>query len=98
MNIEDLRIPCEPPCTEPYARWCGSRGRATAPSYPIFSPRLPFWTRSKVFVADRLEGDYWLSIHPLISPLPYFSMIQLKYEGSYRSRNSDVLLSVYSIS
>jgi hypothetical protein len=36
MNIKDLRIPCEPPCTEPYARWCGSRGRATAPSYPIF--------------------------------------------------------------
>jgi len=35
MNIADLRIPCEPPCTEPYARWCGSRGRATAPSYPM---------------------------------------------------------------
>ena len=40
MNIEDLRIPCEPPCTEPYARWCGSRGRATAPSYPIMILRI----------------------------------------------------------
>ena len=36
MNIADLRIPYEPPCTEPYARWCGSRGRVTAPSHPIF--------------------------------------------------------------
>ena len=31
----DLHIPCEPPCTDPYARWCGIRGRATAHSYPI---------------------------------------------------------------
>jgi RNA-directed DNA polymerase len=26
----------EPPCTEPYARWCGSWGRASAPSYLIY--------------------------------------------------------------
>ena len=24
-----------PLCTEPYARWCGSWGRVTAPSYPM---------------------------------------------------------------
>ena len=50
MNIADLRIPSEPPCTEPYARWCGSRGRATAPSYPIWRIAIPvtFWTPSQI--------------------------------------------------
>jgi hypothetical protein len=53
MNIKDLRIPCEPPCTEPYARWCGSRGRATAPSYPIFwSQKNPIsgWELVELFI------------------------------------------------
>jgi len=30
-----LRALDEPPDTERYVRWCGSRGRVTAPSYPI---------------------------------------------------------------
>jgi hypothetical protein len=30
MNIVVLLPYREPPCTEPYARWCGSQGRETA--------------------------------------------------------------------
>jgi hypothetical protein len=56
MNIKDLRIPCEPPCTEPYARWCGSRGRATAPSYPIF------WSQKNPISGWELAKKYH---HPL---------------------------------
>ncbi len=52
MNIAVLRIPCEPPCTEPYARWCGSRGRATAPSYPMMSTASPLGGRMNDFLSD----------------------------------------------
>jgi hypothetical protein len=29
----------EPPCTDPYARWCGRGGAARFPPIPIFDPR-----------------------------------------------------------
>ena len=29
-------VPYEPPYTEPYVRWCGRRGAARLPSYPLF--------------------------------------------------------------
>jgi hypothetical protein len=34
-SIRGLRALREPPCTEPYARWCGSWGWATVPGYPM---------------------------------------------------------------
>jgi hypothetical protein len=30
----------EPPCTDPYARWCGRGGAARLPPIPIFDPEL----------------------------------------------------------
>jgi hypothetical protein len=31
----------EPPCTDPYARWCGRGGTVGLPPIPIFDPKLP---------------------------------------------------------
>ena len=51
MSIGGLRVLREPPCTEPYARWCGSWGRVTAPSYPMSATlvfRAVLWPESIV--------------------------------------------------
>jgi hypothetical protein len=36
----------EPPCTDPYARWCGRGGAARLPPIPINQPSASFLTCS----------------------------------------------------
>ncbi len=46
----------EPPCTDPYARWC-ERGRLAAASYSIVSDQSEVLSRA-VVVKPVLDGDY----------------------------------------
>lgn len=38
--------PIEPPCTDPYARWCGRGGAARRPPIPILGQQRRAWTDS----------------------------------------------------
>jgi len=91
MNIADLRIPCEPPCTEPYARWCGSPGQVTAPGHPIRHP-MP---RAGLPTADSkrtwIKMDKWQSVtRPVVKfvmNLKWFRRTGLIALDDYTHRN-----------
>ena len=54
----------EPPCTDPYARWCGRGGAARLPPIPIFDPLLP-WRDGRVVYAPSTRNHKSLRRRPL---------------------------------
>ena len=54
--------PVEPPCTDPYARWCGRGGAARRPPIPIVDPNRSLaakLNRTNFILLNSLRTDVW---------------------------------------